>query len=76
MQEWLRTPEWKYLLSLLTDDCDAAQVDLVNADANDRAKIGRIQAAIKIYHEFLSGYVGESLVEDVRQAEILRKENG
>lgn len=49
-------------------------MDLVNADANDRAKIGRIQAAIKLYHEFTSGYVKDAMLEKVKESEAARKE--
>ena len=67
--EWVRRPEWAYLVDWIQDELDGATVALVSADANDRAQIGRIQAAIRYFRSFIDGEVRLAIEEELKEKE-------
>ena len=68
-----RSKEWAYLLDAMNDELAAAEVGLVNCDANDAAKVGRIQATIQLLKTFLDGDVIDGLVKEAKETEIARR---
>ena len=69
MEAWFQAREYKYLMSLLSDELDTANVQLVIANANDAAAIGRIQATIK-YLRWMLEEMKEQVMDEVKEAEI------
>lgn len=68
MEAWFRAREYKYLMSLLGDELDAANVNLIAANANDAGQIGRIQATIK-YLRWMLEDMKEQVMDEVKEAE-------
>ena len=68
-----RSKEWAYLLDALNDQLGAAEQALINADANDAGKVGRIQATLKLLKEFLDGNILDGLVEEAKETELARR---
>lgn len=68
MEAWFRAREYKYLMSLLSDELDAANVNLISANANDAGQIGRIQATIK-YLRWMLEEMKEQVMDEVKEAE-------
>ena len=67
-REWFNSREYKYLLSLLSDELDAATVDFLNVAANDPAAVGRRQATIK-YLRWMIEDMKDQVMEEVKEAE-------
>lgn len=53
MARWLNSPEWAYLQSLLSDELDGTMQAFVSCNGNDPAKVGRLQATVKVLRWFL-----------------------
>ena len=68
-----KSRDWLYLLDALDDQLKAAEVSLVNCDANDAGKVGRIQATVNLLTEFLDGRIIDGLVEEAKETELARK---
>lgn len=68
--EWVRRPEYAYLMSALQDLHDEAAAALIGANANDPAQIGMIQASIRLYRALIDGEVKEMITEEIKTREL------
>ena len=66
---FFRSPEWALVTEILAEELDAAEVKLVNCDANDAAQVGRIQATIKCLRWFVCGECREQVTDRVTKEE-------
>ena len=61
-------------MSRLQDELADAEVALVSANANDAACIGRIQASVRLFREFLDGNIRYGVEQELAEKE--KKRNG
>ena len=69
MEAWFKAREYKYLMSLLSDELDEANVTFVAANPNDAGHMGKIQATIK-YLRWMLEDMKDEVMDEVKEAEI------
>ena len=72
--EWIRRPEYAYLMDCIQDQAIEAEQALIGANANDPAQIARIQASIRLFRSFLDGQVRDGITEELKMREKRKEE--
>lgn len=68
MADWLRAPEWAYLLRFLGDVEESATDALRKADPKNTLNIAVIQSELRFVRFFIDGDVSEGMLDALKKA--------